>query len=117
MWLSSGIKKLASPATWWEDLVPKTMETKELREFAIYVHSTGTSIGDVERLHSLFTNLLGSKRQRMAHKSTSKQIKYVTNAHFLKQKSDEETHDWSSDGSASAASAGEEEAAPATTTA
>ena len=55
MWLSSGIKKLASPATWWEDLVPKTMETKELREFAIYVHSTGTSIGDVERLHSLFT--------------------------------------------------------------
>ena len=114
MWLSSGIKKLASPATWWEDLVPKTMETKELREFAIYVHSTGTSIGDVERLHSLFTNLLGSKRQRMAHKSTSKQIKYVTNAHFLKQKSDEENHDWSSD---SAASAGEEEAAPARTTA
>ena len=55
MWLSSGIKKLASPATWWEDLVPKTVETKELREFAIYVHSIGTSIGDVERLHSLFT--------------------------------------------------------------
>ena len=62
-------------------------------------------------------SLLGSKRQRMAHTSTSKQVKYVTNAHFLKQKSDEETHDWSSDGSASAASAGEEEAAPATTTA
>ena len=55
MWLSSGIKKLASPATWWEDLVPKTVDTKELREFAIYVHSIGTSIGDVERLHSLFT--------------------------------------------------------------
>ena len=53
----------------------------------------------------------------MAHKSTSKQIKYVTNEHFLKQNSDEETHDWSEDGSASAASAGEEEAAPATTTA
>ena len=28
---------------------------EELREFAIYVHSIGTSIGDVERLHSLFT--------------------------------------------------------------
>ena len=55
MWSLEGIKKLASPATWWEDAVPKCADTKELREFAIYVHSIGTSIGDVERLHSLFT--------------------------------------------------------------
>ena len=59
-------------------------------------------------------SLLGAKRQRLSHKSTSKQIKYVTNEHFLKQKSDEEKHDWSCD---SAASAGEEDTAPATTTA
>ena len=55
MWDLDGIKKLASPATWWEDLVPNCEDTKELRAFAIYVHSIGTSIGDVERLHSVFT--------------------------------------------------------------
>ena len=50
------------------------------------------------------------KRQRMTHKNSRKHLKYVVNQHFLKKKSDEETHDWSSDGSASAASAAEEEA-------
>ena len=55
-------------------------------------------------------SLLGTKRQRMTHKNSRKHLKYVVNQHFLKKKSDEETHDWSSDGSASAASAAEEEA-------
>ena len=51
--------------------------------------------------------LLGTKRQCMSHKNTRKRLKYVTDHHFLKKKSDEEFHDWSSD---SAASAAEEEA-------
>ena len=51
--------------------------------------------------------MLGTKRQRMAHRNTRKHLKYVTNYHYLKKKSDEEYHDWSSD---SAASAAEEEA-------
>ena len=49
--------------------------------------------------------MLGTKRQRMAHKNTRKHLKYVTNAHFLKKKSDEEVHNWSSDSSASEAEA------------
>ena len=43
----------------------------------------------------------------MSHKNTRKRLKYLTDHHFLKKKSDEEFHDWSSD---SAASAAEEEA-------
>ena len=50
--------------------------------------------------------MLGSKRQRLAHKSTSRQIKYVTNAHYLKKLAEEETHDWSSDSAASSSSDG-----------
>ena len=37
---------------WLLHLLP---EAKQLREFAIYLMSIGTSIGDVERLHSIFT--------------------------------------------------------------
>ena len=62
MWDLDGMKKLASPATWWEDLAPKGQETKELRKFAIYVHSVGTSIGDCERLHSQFTQYVPAPR-------------------------------------------------------
>ena len=55
LWDKEHIKKLPSPAVWWEDVVPKSAEIKELAEFAVYVHSVGTSIGDVERLHAFFT--------------------------------------------------------------
>lgn len=48
--------------------------------------------------------MLGSKRQRLAHKSTSRQIKYVTNAYYLKKLAEEETHDWSSDSAPSSSS-------------
>ena len=43
----------------------------------------------------------------LAHKSTSRrQIKYVTNAYYLKKLAEEETHDWSSDSAASSSSDG-----------
>ena len=44
------------------------------------------------------TSLPGTKRQRMSHKNTRKHLKYVTDHHFLKKKSDEEFHDCSSIG-------------------
>ena len=48
-------------------------------------------------MHCSLRRLLGSKRQRMSHMSTTKHLKYLTNAHFLKKASQEEIHDWSSD--------------------
>ena len=108
MWEVSFLKKLGSPAAWWEDQVPKRSFADggcgELRNLAIWAHSMAVSVGAVERMHSTIATVMDKKRARTSVASTRRRVKYIVNKRYVEALNSPlhmESYDWSSDGSES----------------